>query len=323
MPPLTVTFSQPTKNYHPGMNKFSVMTPQEMRAFKGRSKGAHQNHVPKNLMAQPEDVVANMKPVNELPKSVDWRNSGIVTAVKNQGMCGSCWAFASTSVIESSLAKETGLLFDLSTQQTAMCSPNPEKCGGTGGCAGATAEIAFDYYANSQGIFEEWAYSYLSFYGQNMECSLPNKAKPVAGITGYVQLPANNYTALMNAVATVGPIAISVDASNWGSYKGGIFSGCNQANPDIDHAVVLVGYGEEVVGDLTQKYWLVRNSWSPAWGEQGYIRIARFDFDEQICGTDVTPQDGSACEGQTDPVKVCGVCGILFDSSYPTGAYLL
>ena len=66
----------------------------------------------------------------------------------------------------------------------------------------------------------------------------------------------------------------------------GIFSGCNQVNPDIDHAVVLMGYGVE----NGQKYWLIRNSWSPTWGEKGYIRLARFDVDEEVCGIDVTPQ---------------------------------
>jgi cathepsin L len=79
---------------------------------------------------------------------------------------------------------------------------------------------------------------------------------------------------------------------------------------------VLVGYGEE----NGQKYWIVRNSWSPAWGEQGYIRLARSDDDESNCGVDTTPQDGTACAGDNTPVKVCGTCGVLYDSSYPLNA---
>lgn len=101
----------------------------------------------------------------------------------------------------------------------------------------------------------------------------------------------------MNAVATIGPMAISVDASNWSAYDSGIFNGCNQVNPDIDHAVVLVGYGEE----NGQKYWLVRNSWSASWGEHGYVRLHRGDDEESNCGSDVTPWDGSACKGEVDP----------------------
>ena len=77
----------------------------------------------------------------------------------------------------------------------------------------------------------------------------------------------NNYTALLNAVATVGPISINVDASTWHAYESGVFSGCNQASPDVNHVVVTVGYG--VAEDGKTKYWLVRNSWNPSWGEKG------------------------------------------------------
>jgi cathepsin L len=129
-------------------------------------------------------------------------------------------------------------------------------------------------------------------------------------------LPENNYTALMNAVATVGPIAVSAQAS-WTAYRKGIFSGCDSSkNVNIDHAVVLVGYGV----DNGQKYWLVRNSWAPDWGEDGYIRIARSDADDTNCGTDHTPQFGTACDGDHEAVTVCGTCGILYDSAYPTDA---
>ena len=88
----------------------------------------------------------------------------------------------------------------------------------------------------------------------------------------------------------------------------------------------IVGYGISNDGyeiDGEQKYWTVRNSWSPSWGEEGYIRLARSDDDEDNCGMDTEPQTGTACAGETDPVKVCGTAGILYDSSYPTGAKAL
>lgn len=302
------------------ITKFSAMTPAEKNAFFGRSKGVHksyraQEHSNKNLRQLPADFV--LKPVSTLPKQVDWREAkpSIISPVKDQGHCGSCWAFASTAVIESHVAKASGLLFDLSTQQVAMCSPNPNHCGGTGGCAGATCELAFDYVSNSNGLYQEYQYAYNSYYGVDQACVIPS-GSPVATVDGYVKLPENNYTALMNAIAQVGPIGISVDASAWSSYNGGIFDGCNQVNPDIDHAVVLVGYGEED----GKKYWLVRNSWSPKWGEKGYIRVLRTDDEEARCGSDITPQDGNACEGDNAPQKVCGTCGILFDTSYPLNA---
>lgn len=146
---------------------------------------------------------------------------------------------------------------------------------------------------------------------------MTNSSVPVAKIDGFVVLPTNDYTSMMNAVAQVGPIAIAVDAG-WGGYESGIFDGCNQENPDINHGVVLVGYGEEDGA----KYWIVRNSWSPTWGENGYIRLARSDSDDEKCGMDVKPQDGTACAGDDTPVKVCGTCGVLFDGTYPTGATL-
>lgn len=297
-----------------GINKFSAMTSAEKKAFTGRSKGHSQAQANQLKFSNklPEDF--EMKPMDALPLKVDWRDTGIVSAVKDQGYCGSCWAFASTATVESYVAKATGLLFDLSVEQMAMCAPNPDSCGGTGGCAGSTAELAFEYVSSSKGLFQEYQYPYTSYYGKNYDCALPSQyTSPVATINGYVQLPENNYTALINAVATLGPIAVSVDASSWGAYESGIYDGCNLSSPDIDHAVVLVGYGPG--------YWLIRNSWSPAWGESGYIKLARAGTkDEDKCGTDVTPQDGTACANDTTPVKVCGTCGVLYDSSYPLNA---
>ena len=104
--------------------------------------------------------------------------------------------------------------------------------------------------AGTKGILQEYQYSYTSYFGTCAACSVPTSTYPVASITGYVKLPENNYTALMNAVAQVGPISVSVDAS-WGGYESGVFSGCTGTNTDIDHAVVLVGYGVE----NGQKYW--------------------------------------------------------------------
>ncbi len=199
-----------------------------------------------------------------------------------------------------------------------MCAPNPNHCGGSGGCNGATAELAFEYVTGSKGLWQEYQYGYTSYYGVDSACITPVN-KPVATINGYVQLPTNDYKSLMNAVAKIGPIAVSVDASTWHSYTSGIFDGCNQTNPDINHAVVLVGYGEE----NGKKYWIVRNSWSPSYGEKGYIRVARVDTEQQRCGSDITPQDGVACEGDNEPEKVCGTCGILFDSAYPLNAKTL
>lgn len=286
-----------------------------VQAALGYSKGVARNHKPKHEKSLPADFV--VQPVEKLPQHVDWREKDVVSTVKDQGHCGSCWGFASTATVESHAAINTGLLHQLSVQQMTMCAPNVEHCGGTGACQGSTAELAFDYVAGTAGLVEEYQHSYAAYAGNNAECVLPSYSEPTVSIDGYVRLPQNNYTALMNAVATVGPIAINVDASNWHSYSSGVFNGCSfTENVDINHVVVLVGYGE----DQGIPYWLVRNSWSASFGEAGYIRVLRSDSDDTNCGTDSTPTDGIECEGSNDPIKVCGVCGVIYDGSYPTGA---
>lgn len=318
--------SAASSSYRVGLNRFSAWTPEEKRALLGHNKAVRQAHGKSPLQHKHELELPSglpeglsMKKVQELPAAVDWRDApNVVSAVKDQGHCGSCWAFSATETLESHLALATGLLYDLSPQQIAMCSPNPESCGGTGGCMGATTELGFEYVAEN-GVVEEYQIGYSAYQGVDSECAFQRlKTPPVATIEGYTKLAENNYEALMNAVAQVGPVAIVVDASEWHSYAGGIFNGCNQENPDLNHGVVLVGYGEED----GQKYWLIRNSWSPSYGELGYIRVARSDADDELCGMDITPLDGTACAGETTPVKVCGTCGILYDSSYPIGAAL-
>jgi cathepsin L len=142
------------------------------------------------------------------------------------------------------------MLFDLSVQQVTSCAPNLADCGGSGGCAGSTAELAFDYVSSSSGLVQEYQYSYSSYDGVTGACSARG-ARGGAKIAGFVQLPANNYTALMNAIAFAGPVAINVAASSWSAYETGVFSGCNQEDPDVNHVVSAVGYG--VKGGL--KYW--------------------------------------------------------------------
>lgn len=118
----------------------------------GRSKGKARAHTPKNLQAWDENVKVQSPQL--LPSSIDWRDERVVTPVKDQGRCGSCWAFASASVLEAHIARATGLLYSFSVQQLAMCTPNPEACGGTGACEGSTAELAFDYVAGSGGLYQ-------------------------------------------------------------------------------------------------------------------------------------------------------------------------
>jgi cathepsin L len=246
--------------------------------------------------------------------TVDWRELGVVTAVKDQGDCGSCWSFATAETVESHWAIATGELSNLSEQQILDCTPNPNQCGGNGGCGGGTSELAFQQMISGQGgLSSEWTYPYESYGGKDFTCSYNSSTTPpFAVLKNYTVLPSNQYTPVMYALTNIGPLSIAVDANAWGSYETGVFTGCNVTNPDIDHGVQLVGYGTD---PMNGDYWLVRNSWSAQWGENGYIRIARTST--PTCGMDLHPGDGTGCKGGPPKVKVCGPCALLYDVSYP------
>lgn len=284
--------------YQMGVNKFTDLTPEERSAFRGHKKNMGQEGLPfVSFSAVHEEFDWGSK---KLPKSVDWRTTKYLAPVKNQGACGSCWAFSATTNVESiwAIANDAEAPI-LAPQELVDCVQNPKHCGGKGGCEGATAQIGFGYVQEA-GMTTMANYPYTATDDACKAKSFDNEYK----IDGFINIPKNNSTALMAAVAHHGPISISVDASQWSSYAGGIYDGCN-LDADIDHAVILVGYTEE--------YWIVRNSWGPEWGEKGYIYLKKYD--EEPCGVDSTPGDGAACEGDNTPVKVCGMCGILNDSA--------
>ena len=313
--------ANPHRKYSKGVNEFTdVPSPPKGRS-KPPSTELSKKHA-SDIDSDPRIQAYLAKSGGKLPETVDWRDAGIVSPVKNQGHCGSCWAFASTAVVESHVALATDKLYSLSPQQLVACAPNDDHCGGVGGCMGSIPELAYDYIIEAGGMAEEWSWPYFSYTGQtNGTCMdldpSPNTNPIKAGITSYVKLSENNASSVMTALAAIGPLAVNVDASIWSSYESGIFDGCSYDDMEIDHVVVLVGYGtDESLGD----YWLIRNSWSPSWGENGYIRLLRDPVDETPCGVDTNPQDGTGCDG--DPTQYpCGQCGVVFDVSYPLGGF--
>lgn len=241
------------------------------------------------------------------PDSVDWREKGAVTPVKNQGSCGSCWAFSATETLESHYQIATGKQVVLAPQTFVNCVKNPSDCGGTGGCEGATMELAFNMTVQT-GIALE---TDLPYKEEDETCST---YKAAVKCTGYVKNPVNDALALETAVATKGPQSITVAAEPWQLYGGGVFHGCShgflgKSDATLDHGVQLVGYSQE--------YWIVRNSWGPGWGEKGFIRISRASDNKTF--VDKSPADGVACKPVPKSQTVGGECGILFDTSYPTG----
>jgi len=296
-----------------GVNQFSDLTDQE---FEDRHMGGYKR-MP-GFAPGPANA-APAKRAEQLPESVDWREKGAISPVKDQQACGSCWAFAATAQIEAyTQIQEGGDIPILSAQQVTACTPNPLSCGGTGGCMGSIAQLAYTYIQLFGHVTEdEWPYT--AGNGVSGDCEYDyDGMTPSVGLSGYNMLPTNDQDAVMQHLAEVGPLAVSVYASGWGSYQGGIYDGCDyDSNIAMNHAVQLVGYGSDSDGD----YWIVRNSWGTSWGEDGYIRLRR-DAEAQ-CGTDSTPMDGSACVGGpgSDEQHVCGQCGVLFDTNYPLGAH--
>jgi cathepsin L len=305
-----------SQTFKMGLNDFADLTAAEFKA-------QFTSGIRKGPLAPPlEDALTDGAGAGSaaLPESIDWRAKSVVTAVKNQGGCGSCWAFSATETLESHVAIASGKLLTLSEQQVVSCSPNPDHCGGTGGCKGSTQPLAFNYTMTA-GATTEADYPYKSKLGINPKCK-PDMIKPVAGNSGFVSLPSNNYTALISAVANLGPIAISAAAGPWQLYEKGVFS--KKCSWSMDHGIQLVGYGtDSSAGSGDGMYWLVRNSWGATWGEKGYIRLERNGEGKEPCGMDTTPTDGDACGGNKTAVQYCGECAIMSSSAYPTGAHLI
>ena len=141
-------------------------------------------------------------------------------------------------------------------------------------------------------------------------------------VSGYTQVPTNDYVALMEAVSKQ-PVQISLSASElvFQNYESGVLDTCNKTEITVDHAVQLVGYGTETTETGGLDYWLVRNSWGTSWGEEGYIKMARSST--PTCALDNSMADGDGCKfGTPAKMKVCGKCGLLSDSTYPTDAFL-
>lgn len=300
--------------HHEGINHMSDWTSAELRRINGGippmgGETALRKSKPKHVHTYNGE---------QLPHSVDWRtatNPPVLTGIKNQGMCGDCWGHSATESMESHYSIYSGQLHVMSQQQVTSCMPDPEGCGGQGGCAGGFAELAFDYVETAGGIHQEWVYPFTSYHGDTGTCILHNNTAPVAAVKGYVAVERNNAAATMHALATKGPLSIYVDASMWSAYEGGIFkqeSGCQyNMNISMDHVVQLVGYGHDF--DTAEDYWIVRNSWGAAWGEAGYIRLHRPA--ETPCGWN-TP-NAMHCSGGPSKVWACGLCGLLMDPLYP------
>jgi len=209
-----------------------------------------------------------------LPKSVDWRQHGAVTPVKNQLQCGSCWAFSATGSLEGQNFRKTGNLTSLSEQNLVDCSTKY----GNYGCGGGLMDNAFKYIKENDGIDTEKSYPYEAKDGK---CRYSAKNKGATDV-GFVDVAKGSEKKLQEAVATVGPISVGIDASHssFQFYSKGIYDEPNCSSVMLDHGVLAVGYG--TCKKCGKDYWLVKNSWGDKWGEDGYIKMARNK--DNMCG---------------------------------------
>ena len=238
-----------SQTYKMGINQFTVYTQEEfVSTYLTPMMGE---------ATLPEPVIEEVETINTVG-DVDWTTQGKVSHVKNQGSCGSCWAFSATGVLES-YALLKGQTADLSEQQLVDCTRDL----GNYGCNGGWPSNALKYAA-SKGLSSENQYPYVA---RDQACKLTGGSFKISG-----QKSHSGFSGLQNGISST-PISVTVDATNWSGYKSGVFSNCKTS---INHAVLLVGF--------VNGAYKIKNSWGTGWGEQGYIRLDGVNKQANTCG---------------------------------------
>ncbi|KAL3814102.1 hypothetical protein ACJIZ3_015370 [Penstemon smallii] len=259
-----------------GVTQFSDLTPREFRSqFLGLNR----------RLRLPSDAhKAAILPTNDLPTDFDWREHGAVTPVKNQGSCGSCWSFSTTGALEGANFLATKNLVSLSEQQLVDCDHEcdpEEKDSCDSGCNGGLMNSAFEYTLKSGGLMREEDYPYT---GTDRGSCKFDKSKIAAKVSNFSVVSLDEDQIAANLVKN-GPLAVAINAVFMQTYMKGVSCPfiCSKRQ---DHGVLLVGYGQSGYAPIRLKekpYWIIKNSWGPNWGEDGYYKICQ---GRNICGVD-------------------------------------
>lgn len=247
-------FEKGLHTHQVGLNHFADLTIKEFSNFVKTEPNQSKQNLPK---------IANLRSItfDETPDSIDWRNKNVVTNVKDQGQCGSCWAFSTIESVESAYAIANDDLLVLSEQELVDCSTKY----GNNGCNGGLMDYGFKYIKDN-GISLESDYPYHATDGT---CN-QSVNKTAVKVTGFVDVPATEDD--LKIAVSKQPVSVGIAASSFAFqfYKTGVYStSCDDSQ--VDHGVQIVGYGSEDGKD----YWILRNSWNTVWGDQGYMKLAR------------------------------------------------
>ncbi|GLT30625.1 hypothetical protein SLA2020_054170 [Shorea laevis] len=258
-----------------GVTKFSDLTRKE---FRRTVLGLRSLRLPKDATEAP------ILPTENLPEDFDWREKGAVTAIKNQGSCGSCWSFSTTGALEGAHFLATGELVSLSEQQLVDCDHecDPEEPGSCdSGCNGGLMNSAFEYTLKAGGLMREEDYPYT---GTDRGTCKFDKSKIAASVANFSVVSLDEDQIAANLVKN-GPLAVAINAVFMQTYVGGV--SCPYiCSKRLDHGVLLVGYGSAGYAPVRMKdkpYWVIKNSWGENWGESGFYKICR---GRNICGVD-------------------------------------
>ncbi|CAM9288002.1 unnamed protein product [Choristocarpus tenellus] len=259
--------------YSAGLNKFADITWEEFQSSRLGFNGLTESQNCSATHRHPGQFRSAVGPFSSPPPSMDWRDAGAVSQVKDQSHCGSCWTFSTTGCLESHHFLRTGEMVLLSEQQLVDCAQAFDNHG----CNGGLPSHAFQYAASVGGLDTEEAYPYL---GEDSTCHFV-PADVGAQVVRSVNITFQDEGELLEAVGNIGPVSIAFQvADNFRDYDGGVYDNpdCGTAPDEVNHAVLAVGY------DTTEDgvdYWIVKNSWGEDWGLNGYFHIAR---GKNMCG---------------------------------------